>query len=253
MISNFTSVITWLKDITSQILAWFFDLTNTNKVLLFVVPLFVIGAIFVLFDFIVPMFYDLPIWRLNKQITVMSPKNTYGLAINKHLIPRSPYSLRRMFMRTIGGRVKTYNPHSLKTWASKELKAYTAKDIRALAPRQIGNFNIKPLSVIHLGGLTPNEMRSFSVADMRSFSVRDLNRMHLNSNILSSHMISGFYADRYRISGVNNLRVASVNYSINTSHDLTKLGKRVLDNAKSTFHSMSDEAQQSGTANDPRP
>ena len=177
------------------------------------------------------MFYDLPSWRLNKQLSVMTPKNTFGLQINKHLIPRSPYSLRRMiFGHSINGSVKTYNARTLKSWASKDIKAFTTKDIRTLAPRQISNFNIKPLSVINLGGLTPSEMRSFSVNDMRSFSVHDLNRMHLNSRVISSHTISGLMAYKYRAEGINYLRVSSPAYAINNSFELTSLGKRVVNN-----------------------
>lgn len=326
MINNFTSVITWFKDISSSLLSWFFDTSNVSKVLLFIVPLFVIGAIFVLFDFIIPMFYDLPQWKLKRQIAVMTPKNTYGLQVNKHLIPRKMYSLRGMFLsRFSGGSIKAYNSKTLKSWSTKDIKPFQTKDIkgyktndikpfktndiksfktndmksfmtndlrsfktsdirsfksfdirslksgdikvfksldlktlgsaelRSFTPEHINNFSIKPISIIKLGGLNPAEIRSFKVSEIRPLGVRSLRAMHLNSRLVGSHLIdshslTGLVARRNHIAG-NNLRVASPSYSINTNHQLTKLGNRAVENAKDTFRAMGDEAYENGTAN----
>lgn len=178
MINNFTSVITWFKDISSSLLSWFFDTSNVNKVLLFIVPLFVIGAIFVLFDFIIPMFYDLPQWKLKRQIAVMTPKNTYGLQVNKHLIPRKMYSLRGMFMsRFSGGSIKAYNSKTLKSWSTKDIKPFQTKDIKGFKTNDIKSFktnDMKSFKINDLRSFKTSDIRSFKTSDIRSFKIFDI-------------------------------------------------------------------------------
>ncbi len=236
MINNFTSVITWFKDISASLLSWFFDTSDLNKVLLFVVPLFVVGAIFVLFDFIVPMFYDLPQWRLNRQLAVMTPKNTYGLSINKHLIPRTPYSLRRMFIsRFNGGSIKAYNSKTLKSWSTKDIKPFQTKDIKGYKTNDLKSFktsdlrsfktfdirslksgdlkvfrsfDLKPIGSVELRSFTPDKIDNFSIKPISTIKLSGFNPAEIRS----------FKVSEIRPLGVRSLRSMHLNSRVVGSH-----------------------------------
>lgn len=254
MIDSFTAVITWIKSISVSVLNWFFDLSNQSKVLLFVVPLFVIAGIALFFDFIVPLFWDLPQWKLKKHLNVMTPKNTYGLQINKHLIPRLPYQFKKTGVyRLINHRnnklnsfktsdlknfkiedMRSFKVSDLKNFKTSDIRSFKSDDIRSLNPAEIrsfGSVDFKPLIPVKIDSFKVSEVRPLRVHDLRSFS--------LNSRIIASSSLRGFdFSDFYfrNFIGGNNLRVASPSYSINTNSDLTTLGHKVFDKKEEKKH-----------------
>lgn len=247
MINAYSSIISWIKSITSSILSWFFDLSNNNKILLFVVPLFVVIAISVLFDFIVPLFWDLPQWKIKKQVAVMTPKNTYGLQINKHLIPRLPYQLRRSgIYRLFNNRTQklegyktkkldTLKPNEMRSFSSREMRSLNPVEMRSFSSREMRSLNpaeIRDFSVYGFKSLNPVKIDSFKVSEIRPFKVKDLRSFSINSRIIASSSLRGYdlssFYFRNFVTG-NFLRVASPSYSINTNYELSTLGHNVFD------------------------
>lgn len=261
MINAYSSIISWIKSITSSILSWFFDLSNNNKILLFVVPLFVVIAISVLFDFIVPLFWDLPQWKIKKQVAVMTPKNTYGLQMNKHLIPRLPYQLRRSgiyrFFNNRTQKLEGYKTNELKGYKSEQLQGYktdklqtfksekldiikpselsgfSTREIRALKPDELRDF-----SVHEIKSLNPVKIDSFKVSEIRPFKVKDLRSFSINSRIIASSSLRGYDLSSFYFR--NFLREGSPNFSINTNFMLTHLGKASVINAQRTMQGGHD-------------
>ena len=257
MVNSFTSVITWFVGIFQDLISWFLDTTSTTKILLFVAPVFVIAGLYVLFDFVIPMFYDLPQWKINKQVVVMSPKNQLNLKPNLHLIPRRSYKLiPRKFYSRIGAKIhsfkgndiksfksdkiQSYNTRDIKSFRSEEIRSFKVNDIKALKPEEMRSFKVNDIKALKpeeirsfkfndIRALKPEEMRSFKVNDIKPLKVSDIRPVSISSRIISGS------TDKLKISGVNNLRVASPSFRINTSHDLTKLGDLSVANIQSAI------------------
>lgn len=57
MTEYFSSLAVWFKNVISSVLSWFFDTSNTTKLYIFIVPLLIVGAIIVFFEFVFPLFF----------------------------------------------------------------------------------------------------------------------------------------------------------------------------------------------------
>lgn len=242
MINNFTSVITWFKDITTSLLGWFFDTSNINKILLFIVPFLVIAVLFVLFDFIIPMVYDLPQWNINKKLYAMSPRNTYALAVNKHLIPRKYNNLNRFgFLRGNFDYVKSYSSKELKAFSSRQIAPFKTADMRSFKTANMQSFktaDMRSFGVADMRSFGVADMRSFKVSDMRSFKVADLRALGMHYNYYKLYTGG---TDRIRIGNSLYLRVASPSFRIAT-YSMTKLGHAAVANARCTMQGGHDLA-----------
>ena len=104
------------------------------------------------------------------------------------------------------------------------MRSFKVNDIKALKPEEIRSFKVNDIRA-----LKPEEMRSFKVNDIKPLKVSDIRPVSISSRIISGS------TDKLKISGVNNLRVASPSFRINTSHDLTKLGDLSVANIQSAI------------------
>lgn len=242
MINNFTSVITWFRDITTSLLGWFFDTSNLNKILLFIVPLLVIAVLFVLFDFIIPMVYDLPQWNINKKLYAMTPRNTYALAINKHLIPRKFNHLNRLFvLRGKYDHLKSYSTKELKAFSSRHIAPFKTADMRSFRTGDMRSFktaDMRSFKVSDMRSFRVADMRSFKVSDMRSFKVADMRSLGMHYNYYKLYTGG---TDRIRIGNALYLRVASPSFRIAT-YSMTKLGHAAVANTRRTMQGGHDLA-----------
>lgn len=186
MIDNFSSLITWFKDITSSLLSWFYDLSNVSKIMIFVVPLLVCGGIFVFFEYILPLFFHLPFFNLNRKLVAMSPKNTVGLRTYGQLIPRSPRVLKRM--------------------GAKDLKALSKRDLQKLSPSNVSVKDMKHVSV--------NNMKHISSKDLKYINTKDFK--NISSKSLSPLKVAKYSSKDFKKISTRDLKGISTKFKVTT-------------------------------------
>lgn len=181
MIQNFTDIITWFKELSSSVLTWFFDLTSTTKILLFVAPLFVVGAIAVIFDVIIPMIFDPPHWIARKKLNVLSPRTNLNLKADKSLISMSPRRLLPFRFRRVGDKLVNNSAYTLKD--SK------VSHLQGLKPVPLKSTSLNSFKASGVPTFSMSELRPVSENEIKVMSTKDLKNMLVSSRKVSSHTV----------------------------------------------------------------
>ena len=192
MIDNFSAIITWFKDLTSSLLSWFYDLTNISKIMLFVAPLIVVAGIAVFFEFIIPLFFDLPMFNINRKLYNMSPKNTVALRPIGALIPRSTRDFKRLGVKDL----KSVSSKDFKKLSSKDLKNLSVnknsvKDLKNPAPYKLTSISSKDLKKISskdLSSISSRDFKKVSTKEMKGLRPTVKTSLHLNPEIINSEV-----------------------------------------------------------------
>lgn len=140
MTEYFSSLAVWFKNVISSVLSWFFDTSNTTKLYIFIVPLLVVGAIFVFFEFVFPLFYHLPNWGVNRSVSVLKPTNNINIKPNLRLIPRK---MERIYDRRIGQKIYNNKPAEVRSARAQNV---SAPSVRLPISNRVSTVRVTPVN-----------------------------------------------------------------------------------------------------------